>query len=92
MIFGRKLAANIKRARMAAGLTQLQLAQRICRSKNCISMYEAAKRMPSVETVSMLASVLDVTLEDLIPEYSWDYGSTDNMQVSIFDLIGEHDA
>lgn len=92
MTFGRRLAANIKRARMAAGLTQLQLAQRIGRSKNCMSMYETARRMPSVETVSMLASVLDVALDDLIPEYSWDYGSVDNMQVSIFDLIGEHDA
>lgn len=88
MMFHERLARNIRNARKAAGMTQEQLAQRIGLTKNSVSFYENAKRMPSIETMSIMRSVLDTSLDDLVPEVRLEV-EQDPSQTSIYDMIGE---
>lgn len=88
MMFHKRLARNIRNARKAAGLTQEQLAQRIGLTKNSVSFYENAKRMPSIETMSIMRNVLGTSLDDLVPEVMPEIGQ-DPSQTSIYDMIGE---
>lgn len=59
------LGANIKAARLKAGLTQSELATAVETTKAAISRYEAGKRTPSDELVRSIASVLHTTLVEL---------------------------
>lgn len=88
MMFHERLARNIRNARKAAGMTQEQLAQRIGLTKNSVSFYENAKRMPSIETMSIMRNVLDTSLDDLVPEVRLEV-EQDPSQTSIYDMIGE---
>lgn len=88
MTFVEELASNLREARRTAGLTQHDLAQRIGCTANCISLYETAKRMPNVKTMSIMSHVLDVSLETLIPSCPYDM-PVDMNQTDIFDMLGE---
>jgi transcriptional regulator with XRE-family HTH domain len=87
-MFHERLARNIRNARKAAGMTQEQLAQRIGLTKNSVSFYENAKRMPSIETMSIMRNVLETSLDDLVPEVRLEV-EQDPSQTSIYDMIGE---
>lgn len=91
MTFLEEFATNLRNARTDKRLTQKDLAQRIGVTANCVSLYETAKRMPSLKMVSIMSNVLDVSLDDLVPCASHDMPD-DPCQISIFDLIGEDDA
>ena len=91
MSFLEKFAENVREARKDKGLTQKQLAQQVGVTANAISLYETAKRMPSLEMVSIMSNVLDVSLDDLIP-YAVHEMPVNSCQTCIFDLIGEEDA
>lgn len=86
--FHRELADNIRDARLSAGMTQASLAQRIGCTSNCVSLYENAKRMPNVRTLSMISSALGVDIASLIPSEPY-VMPIDEGQTDIFDLIGE---
>lgn len=59
-------ASPIAAARMAAGLTQAQLADRIgCRQKD-VSRWETGARSPSLSYALALSDVLGVPVADLI--------------------------
>ena len=88
MSFLEEFAENIKKARQDKGLTQRQLAQQVGITANAISLYENAKRMPSLEITSIMSNILDVSLDDLIP-YAVHEMPVDQCQTCIFDLIGE---
>ncbi len=88
MTFVEELASNIRDARKAAGMTQCTLAQMIGRTANCVSLYETAKRMPSIETMSIMRHVLGTSLDDLVPEVEFEV-EQDPSQTSIYDMIGE---
>lgn len=90
MSFLEELAENIRRARKDKELTQRQLAQQVGVTANAISLYETAKRMPSLQIVSIMSNVLDVSLDDLIP-YAIHEMPANSCQTCIFDLIGEKD-
>lgn len=85
--FRGQLAENIRSARKANNLSQKQLAQQIGVTANCISLYETAKRMPNLEVMSIIANVLDVSLDDMIPVMTYDV-PTDPRQTTIYDMIG----
>lgn len=91
MTFLEEFATNLRSARLDKKLTQWDLAQRIGVTANCVSLYETAKRMPSLKMVSIMSNVLDVSLDDLVPCASHDMPD-DPCQISIFNLIGEDDA
>lgn len=80
--FHERLAENIRDARKAMGMTQEQLAQKIGLTKNSVSFYETAKRMPSIETMSIMRHVLDTSLDDLVPEVEFEI-EQDPSQTSI---------
>ena len=60
----------LKEARLKAGLTQLQLAQRAGITERCYWNYEAGKRAPNIYAGQRIAEVLGVDVKDLFPTKS----------------------
>ena len=59
---------RIKAARINAGLTQRELADRLNVSFVNISQWERGRRSPKIETLQKIASALNVPLIELFPE------------------------
>ena len=58
---------RLKRARMTAGLTQVELAQKLGVTSRSIQHYELGQRRPrKFETVEKLAEILNVEVNDLL--------------------------
>ena len=70
MSFLEELAYNIRTGRINAGLTQVQLAQKIGCTNAAISMYELSKRSPKIEVLAAMATAFDMSLDDLVPHVS----------------------
>lgn len=66
---GRGNDSPLARARMAAGMTQGQLAEKIGCSQKDVSRWEHGARTPRVETLAKIAGVFGCKIEDLI---SWE--------------------
>lgn len=60
------LSENIKAARVAAKMTQEELANRLGTTKSAVSRYEKGKREPALAQIAQIASVLNVKFEDLV--------------------------
>jgi len=52
------LGARIREARLAAGLTQVELGERIGRTQAVVSAWERGERRPSVDALVALAHAL----------------------------------
>ena len=52
--------------RIQKGLSQAELARRLCISPSAVGMYEQGRRTPSLELVVRLAQELDVTTDYLL--------------------------
>ncbi len=59
-------AKLIKKYRIANGMTVIQLAKRIKKSRQTIYNYEAGIQMPPPKLLVKIASILDVEPKDLI--------------------------
>lgn len=57
---------NVRTARLACGLTQEDLAERINRTTETVSNIERGKNPPSLETLRDIAIVLDTSLDVLV--------------------------
>ena len=57
------LAAELRKARLQAGLTQKQLAAKVGTCFVTISSYERRKQLPAPDTLDKLLQALDATLE-----------------------------
>lgn len=57
---------NIRRFREAKGLTQEQLAERLCVTRQAVSNWENEKTQPDIDTLHNIAQVLEVSVEELI--------------------------
>lgn len=66
-----KIAENIKFYRKQLGLTQDQLATHLHGKKSLISNYENGYSTPDIYTLCRLATIFDVTLDELV-EYEND--------------------
>lgn len=89
MNFSEQLANNLRTARIRHGYTtQSDFAQKIGVSTSCINQYERGKRMPTIEKMSVIAHVLGMSLDDLVP-YMPCKDVVDVKQTNIYDLIGE---
>jgi transcriptional regulator with XRE-family HTH domain len=62
----REIGARIRTAREHAGLTQLQLGNRIGRDHRTIHRWEYATRIPTLEDLLLLADAMSVPLADLV--------------------------
>ena len=58
-----KIGAQIKQLRLAAGMTQRELAQRINVGNTTLSQYESGARVPSDEVKLKIAMVFGVSVE-----------------------------
>ena len=64
----RKIAKNLTHYRKAAGLTQVELAEKINYSDKSISKWESGNGVPDIYTLIQLAEVFGVTVDALIGE------------------------
>lgn len=62
----RRLATNLRRLRLAKGLSQEALAHEVGSQRTYISELERAKRNPTVDVVGRLARFFEVKLGDLL--------------------------
>lgn len=62
----KQFAENLKNARIRAGLTQAQVAEKIGVAPSSYSFYESGKREPDVLKIRQLADVLGVTGNELL--------------------------
>ena len=68
-----KIGAQIKQLRLAAGMTQRELAQRINVGNTTLSQYESGARVPSDEVKLKIAMVFGVSVDYLL-------GATDSRE------------
>lgn len=68
----------LKYLRQRAGMTQLELADKLKVSKSTISMYENGNREPDFETLEFIADIFNVDMNFLI-------GKTSSSQPSYYD-------
>lgn len=66
----RRLGCNIAKRRKQIGWTQAQLAERMKMEPESISRFERGATLPSLATLEILAGVLNVSIADLLTEYS----------------------
>jgi transcriptional regulator with XRE-family HTH domain len=67
----RRFAANLRRLREAADLSQEELSFRSAVHRTQISLLENGGRMPRVHTLVCLAGALGVTPNDLLDGITW---------------------
>lgn len=62
----KEFSTNLRDARKKAGLTQLQLAEKVGTTKSTISLYESGKREPDILRLKDLAHALGVSCDFLL--------------------------
>lgn len=62
------LGEKIRYARKSCGLSQGQLAEKICVSRSAIAKWETDKGMPDVENLKMLSRLLNVSVDSLLDD------------------------
>ena len=60
------IGKTIKKIRAERGMTQEQLAERLHVTRQAVSNWEQGKTQPDVETLSSMAEVFEVSVEELI--------------------------
>ena len=60
------IGKNIKKIRTEKGMTQEQLAESLHVTRQAVSNWEQGKSQPDVETLSAMAEVFEVPMENLI--------------------------
>jgi transcriptional regulator with XRE-family HTH domain len=68
----RRFAANLRRLRGVAGLSQEELAFRAAIHRTQVSLLEGGERLPRVLTLVFLAGALDATPNDLLDGIAWE--------------------
>jgi len=71
------IGKTIKKIRGEKGLTQEQLAERLHVTRQAVSNWEQEKTQPDVETLTTMAEVLEVPVEELI------YGNATNKESKV---------
>ena len=62
------LGEKIREARLAAGLTQEELAAKLAVSRQAVTKWEADKGMPDVGNLKAMAGLLDVSVDYLLDD------------------------
>lgn len=62
----RDIGVRLRAARLHAGLTQLQLGERIGRDHRTVHRWEYAARVPNLVDLLLIADALDIPLADLV--------------------------
>lgn len=70
------IAKNISELRVAAGMTQLELAEKLHYSDKAVSKWERAESVPDITTLTLIAEVFGVSLDFLVCGISDNKGQT----------------
>jgi transcriptional regulator with XRE-family HTH domain len=62
------IAANLVRLRQEAGLTQLQLAEKLNYSDKAVSKWERGESIPDVRVLMQIADIYHIKLDDIVTE------------------------
>ena len=62
------IGSRIKDVRKKKNISQSQLAESINSSQSALAAYENGRKTPKIETLSRIASALDVSILDLLPK------------------------
>lgn len=62
------LADKLKEARKNAGLTQIELAEKLCVSRQAITKWESGKGIPDVDNLRMISKVLNISIDFLLDD------------------------
>ena len=62
------LADKLKEARKNAGLTQIELAEKLSVSRQAITKWETGKGIPDVDNLRMISRVLNVSIDFLLDD------------------------
>ena len=66
-MLGQRIASERKRL----GISQTELAQRLCISSSAIGMYEQGRREPSISILIALSKELHVSIDYLLTGHDW---------------------
>ena len=61
---------NIKKIRVEKRMTQEELAEKLSVTRQAISNYETGKTQPDIETLNKIASIFEVSIEEVIYGYN----------------------
>ncbi len=64
------IGEKIKQARKHCGLSQEQLAEKLCVSRSAVAKWETDKGIPDIENLKQLSKILGVSLDQLLAEES----------------------
>lgn len=62
------LADKLKEARKNVGFTQIELAEKLCVSRQAITKWESGKGIPDVDNLRMISKVLNVSIDFLLDD------------------------
>ena len=83
------LADKLKEARKNAGLTQAELAEKICVSRQAITKWETDKGIPDIDNLRMLSKVLNVSIDFLLDDKETPDQTVIEEQVCLDDTLEE---
>lgn len=63
-----KFDEKIKKLRKGKHLTQHQLAEKLGVTRPCVSKWESAYNMPSIDTLRALAKIFSISLDELLSD------------------------
>ena len=85
----RALNENIKALRLERGLSQVDVAKRLCVSKQCVSNLENDNVLPSIDMLIRIADLFSVTTDYLLGRASNSYIDASGLTLSQYTHISE---
>jgi len=64
--YSKKLGENLKRIRTGKGVTQIEIAKKLAVNRSFVSNIENGKTNPTLSTITNLANVLGVPVNELL--------------------------
>ena len=83
------LADKLKEARKNAGLTQSELAEKLCVSRQAITKWETGKGIPDVDNLKNISKVLNVSIDFLLDDKEALEKTVIKEQINLNDYVKE---
>lgn len=83
------LADKLKESRKNAGLTQNELAEKLCVSRQAITKWETGKGIPDIDNLRMISKVLNVSIDFLLDDEATLNETVIREQINLDDYIKE---
>ena len=83
------LADKLKEARKNAGFTQIELAEKLCVSRQAVTKWESGKGIPDVDNLRMIAKVLNVSIDFLFVDDEMLDKTVIKEQINLDDYVTE---